>query len=247
MFSLQRVYEDVDRAVKLGVTKIYFEDDNLFFNKKRLVKLAPYLKRENLSYSLVNGANLRFLVEKSNGRYKPDHEFINTLASFGLKELTLPFETVNLEMMKKYATGKFNPEEMDPVGIVKSLKKSGIRTGSNFLIGFRDESWKSILETKNFAKHLFSEGLDQAAFHIPVPYPGTKDFEFQMNKPDIKRDFNENLLKYTDNMHVRGKPMFYTKVPKETLASAVKDFWLELNPSEYTKSTQSINLSATED
>ena len=68
-----------------------------------------------------------------------------------------------------------------------------------------------------------------------------------MNKPDIKRDFNENLLKYTDNMHVRGKPMFYTKVPKETLASAVKDFWLELNPSEYTKSTQSINLSATED
>ena len=123
MFSPQRVSEDVDRAVKLGVTRIYFEDDNLFFNKKRLVNLVPYLKRENLSYSLVNGGNLRFLVDKSNGYYKPDQEFINALASFGLKELTLPFETKNKEMMKKYATGKFDPEEMDPIGIVKSLKR----------------------------------------------------------------------------------------------------------------------------
>ena len=172
---------------------------------------------------------------------------INNLASFGLKELTLPFETKNNEMMKKYATGKYDPEEMDPIGIVKSLKKAGIRVGSNFLIGFRDESWESILETKNFAKTLFSEGLDQAGFHIPVPYPGTKDFEFQMNKPDIKKDFNENLFKYTDNMHVRGKPMFYTQVPGEDLQAAVKNFWLELNPTEYTKSTQSINLSKTED
>ena len=247
MFSPQRVSEDVDRAVKLGVTRIYFEDDNLFFNKKRLVNLVPYLKRENLSYSLVNGGNLRFLVDKSNGYYKPDQEFINALASFGLKELTLPFETKNKEMMKKYATGKFDPEEMDPIGIVKSLKKAGIRAGSNFLIGFRDESWESILETKNFAKTLFSEGLDQAGFHIPVPYPGTKDFEFQMSNPDIKKDFNKNLFKYTDNMHVRGKPMFYTEVPGEKLTAAVKDFWLELNPSEYTQSTQSINLSKPED
>ncbi len=246
MFSPERVGEDVDRAVKLGVTRIYFEDDNLFFHKKRLVKLAPYLKRDNLSYSLVNGANLRFLVEKTNGMYKPDDEFINTLAGFGLRELTLPFETKSQEMMKKYATGKFDPDEMDPVGIVKSLKKAGIRAGSNFLIGFRDESWDSILETKNFAKTLISEGLDQVGFHIPVPYPGTKDFEFQMSKSDIKRDFNENLLEYADNMHVRGTPMFETKVQKETLTSAVKDFWLELNSEEYTKSTQSINLSKTQ-
>jgi radical SAM superfamily enzyme YgiQ (UPF0313 family) len=146
-------------------------------------------------------------------------------------------------MMSKYATGKYDPDEMDPVGIVKSLKKAGIRAGSNFLIGFRDESWDSILETKNFAKTLISEGLDQVGFHIPVPYPGTKDFEYQMSKSDIRRDFNENLLKYADNMHVRGTPMFETKVQKETLTSAVKDFWLELNSTEYTTKTQSINLS----
>ena len=210
------------------------------------MKLAPYLKRPNLTYSLVNGANLRFLVNKlPKGGYVPDDNFINGLAGFGLNELVLPFETKSKEMMEKYATGKYDSDEMDPFGIVNSVRKSGIRAGSNFLIGFRDESWESILETKEFAKELVKSGLSQAGFHIPVPYPGTLDFEFQMSHSDIKKDFNENLLYYTDNMHVRGKPLFKTEVPGEKLQAAVKDFWLEINSKEYTSKTQSINLGST--
>ena len=99
MFSNERVGENIDQAIKLGVNRLYIEDDNLFFNKKRLIKLAPYLKRKGLSYSNVNGANVRFLVHKVNNKYEPDVDFINLLADFGLKELVLPFETKNKEMM----------------------------------------------------------------------------------------------------------------------------------------------------
>jgi len=243
LFSNERVGEDVSRAVKLGVTRLYFEDDNLFFNKKRLYNLASFLKREGLTYSLVNGANLRFLVNKKpNGGYEVDEDFISNLAGFGLNELVLPFETKSQEMMNKYATGKFNPDEMNPFGIVEKIKKHGIRAGSNFLIGFRDEEWQSVLDTKKFAKELYDAGLSQVGFHIPVPFPGTKDFEFQMSHSDIKKDFNNNLLYYCDNMHVRGKPLFKTKIPAEKLKAAVKDFWLEINSKEYTSKTQSINL-----
>ena len=145
----------------------------------------------------------------------------------------LPFETRSKEMMQKYATGKFDPDEMDPIGILKSLKKNGIWTRSAFLIGFRDQSWESILETKEFAKELFAEGLDQAGFSIPVPFPGTMDFQHEMSKPDIYKNFNENLLYYTDRMNVRNKPLFHTKVPGEDLQAAVYDFWQELNESSY--------------
>ena len=79
------------------------------------------------------------------------------LADFGLDELMLPFETRSKEIMKKYATGKYDPEEMNPIGILKSLKKADIRIRSNFLIGFRDESWESVLRTKEFVKELFEE------------------------------------------------------------------------------------------
>ena len=150
MFSNERVSEDVSRAVNLGVKRLYFEDDNLFFNKTRLTKLAPLLKRDGLTYSNVNGANLRFLVKKINGVYQPDVEFIDLLADFGLDELGLPFETKSKEMMAKYATGKYDPDEMNPIGILKAVNKTGIRATANFLIGFRDESWESIIETKKF-------------------------------------------------------------------------------------------------
>ena len=77
------------------------------------------------------------MLKKVNNGYEVDDEFINMLADFGLDELMLPFETRNKEIMTKYATGKYDPEEMDPIGILKSLKKAGIRIRSNFLIGFR--------------------------------------------------------------------------------------------------------------
>ena len=244
MFSNERVGEDIDQAIKLGVTRLYIEDDNLFFNKKRLIKLSPYLKRKGLSYSALNGANMRFLLHKVNNKYEPDVDFINLLADFGLNELMLPFETKSNEMIKKYASGKYDPDKMNPIGTIKAVKKAGIRACSAFLIGFRDQSWESILETKKFAKELFAEGLDHAGFAIPVPYPGTLDFEYEMKNTDTRNDFDKNLLKYTDHMWTRGLPLFPTKAPAKDLVAAVRDFWFELNPSSFTKSTISSNISA---
>ena len=242
LFSEERVSADVSRAVKLGVTRLYFEDDNLFFNKKRLYKLAPYLKREGISYSDANGANLRFLVKKVKNHYEVDDEFINMLTSFGLDELMLPFETRSNEMMQRYATGKYNPDEMLPFGILKSIKKAGINARSNFLIGFRDESWESILDTKKYAAELFSRGIDQAGFGMPVPYPGTLDFEYEMRNSDVRKDFNENLLKYTDFMHPLLKPLFPTRVSGEKLVAACRDFWEELNKADYVSKTDNLQL-----
>ena len=242
MFSNERVAADVNQAVDLGITRLYFEDDNLFFNKKRLYELAPHLKRDGLSYASVNGANLRFLVKKENNRYVVDHEFIKMLADFGLDEFVLPFETKSKEMMKKYATGKYDPDEMDPIGILKAVKKVGIKASANFLIGFRDESWESIVRTKEFAKELIEEGLDSVGFQIPVAYPGTLDFEYQMSKPDLKKDFNENLLEYADGMHTRGLPIFKTKVPGAKLARAVKEFWQELNHSSHVETSKATRV-----
>ena len=119
-----------------------------------------------MSYSDANGANLRFMVNKDNGKYTVDEDFIKMLSGFGMDELLLPFETRSNEMLQKYATGKFDPETMMPYEIVKSVKRNGISARSNFLIGFRDESWESILSTKEFAKNLFKEGIDQAGLQF---------------------------------------------------------------------------------
>jgi anaerobic magnesium-protoporphyrin IX monomethyl ester cyclase len=232
-FSLQRVSDDVTRAMSLGVTRLYFEDDNLFFSKKRLREIAPVLKRPGLEYSNVNGANLRFLFAKRNGEYVVDTDFIFMLADFGLKELVLPFESRNFEVMKKYATGKYNPDIMDSAALVKALKAAGIRLAGNFMIGFHDEPWESVLRTKNFARDMLSEGLDAVGFMSPVPYPGSKDFEWRMQDRASLEAFNRDPLSFTDRMHWRAKPLFQTAVSRDRLEAAIKDFWLELNSKGY--------------
>ncbi len=232
-FSAARVGKDVTLAMSLGVTRLYFEDDNLFFSKRRLRELAPILKRPGLEYSNVNGANLRFLFAKRSNELVVDTEFIGMLADFGLRELVLPFESRNFEVMKKYATGKYNPDIMDSAALVRALKAVGIRLAGNFMIGFHDEPWESVLRTKDFARELLGEGLDAVGFMIPVPYPGSLDFQTRMLDAASRAAFNRDPLSFTDRMHWRAKPLFPTAVPGGRLEAAIRDFWLELNPSGY--------------
>ena len=151
------------------------------------------------------------MVNSINGHYEVDNEFINMVADFGLDEILLPFESRSNEMLQKYATGKYDPDKMLPFDIIKSIKRVNMNARSNFLIGFRDEPWESILKTKEFAKELFAEGIDQAGFSIPVPFPGTQDFEYEMRNPDIRKDFNENVI--DSSLHyVFSKSKGYTDI-----------------------------------
>ncbi len=227
MFSVERVSQMVDQAVRLGVQRLYFEDDNLFFSKKRLYELARVLKRPGLEYSNVNGANLRFLFHRG----EPDVEFIAMLADFGLRELVLPFESRSWDIMQQYATGKYNPDVLDSAALVRPLKAAGIRCQGNFMIGFADEPWESVLKTKAYAAEMMAAGLDACGFMIPVPYPGSMDFE---RLPQRYRDeFDRNVLDFTDRMHWRARPLFPTLVDGGRLEAAVHEFWEELNPSAY--------------
>ena len=236
-FSKERVGKDVDNALQLGVTRLYFEDDNLFYNKKRLYDLVPYLKRDGLKYTNYNGANLRFMLKKSSsgkGKLEVDVEFIEALAELGLTEFAMPFESNNPTIISKYASGKFDADTESSVNLVHELKNAGMRLAGGFMIGFRDESWDSVLNTKEFAKLLVSEGLDEVGFRVPIPYPGCLDVEYEMKDEKIKTDFNRDPLAYTDKMVTHGAPLFPTLIPAQKLCDAVHEFWLEINSSDTT-------------
>ena len=228
-FSTEYIRKYVDYAQSLGITRLYFEDDNLFFNKRRLYELAPVLKRDGLEYSNVNGGNLRFLFNKG----EVDYAFLDMLADFGLKELTLPFESRRTAIMQQYATGKYDPDVMDSQALVQALRCRGIRTMGNFMIGFPDETWESVLRTKEYAREMMQVGLDACGFMIPVPYPGSLDFEQRMKEDDNRERFERDPLWFTDRMHWRGKPLFRTVVEGERLEAAAREWWEELNGSEY--------------
>ena len=169
-----------------------------------------------------------------NGKLEVDVEFIETLAELGLTEFAMPFESSNPTIISKYASGKYDADTETSINLVHELKKVGMHLSGAFMIGFRDESWESVLHTKEFAKLLKSEGLDEVTFRVPIPYPGCLDFEFEMKDEKIKTDFNRDPLAYTDKMTTHGAPVFSTLIPAQKLYDAVHEFWLEINSSDIT-------------
>ena len=172
----------------------------------------------------------------------PVKPIISSLPKHDLKKTKMVQKEVQQATINSITPRIFKPIKFFENNSLKAIKKAGIRAGSGFMIGFPDESWESIVKTKEFVKELFAEGLDQAGFAIPVPYPGTLDFEREMKNPEIRKNFNENLLEWTDQMHIRGRPLFPTKIPAADLEAAVKDFWEEVNSSEYVDTRSSMNI-----
>ena len=112
------------------------------------------------------------------------------------------------------------------------------------MIGFHDETWESVLRTKEFARELLAEGLDSVGFVIPVPYPGSVDFERVMQDSGLRAEFDRSPLPFTDRMQPRGRPLFKTKIPGDRLQMAVREFWQELNAPEYTASKMQHSISS---
>ena len=66
-----------------------------------------------------------------------------------------------------------------------------------------------------------------------------------MSNSDVRDDFNNNLLKYTDFMHPLLPPLFPTRVPGERLVAACREFCQELNDKNYVKQSDELQLSIT--
>ena len=54
----------------------------------------------------------------------PDEEVISLLAEVGFKSITLPFESANLRIIKKWCSNKLALDKFNPVDLIKSLKNT---------------------------------------------------------------------------------------------------------------------------
>ena len=63
-------------------------------------------------------------------------------------------------------------------------------------------------------------------------------------KTDIKKEFNKNIISFTDSICPRGLPFFETKVDGNKLLNEVRDFWQELNDASYVDVSKVSNLTS---
>ena len=122
----------------------------------------------NLDLMDVNGINMIHLVKKTNkpGWMIPDEEVISLLAEVGFKEIVLPFESGNPRIIKKWCSNKLAINQFDPGDLIKTIKKHGLYVGTNYMLGFPDETREEMQTTIDFAKKMKDYGLDHSNFYL---------------------------------------------------------------------------------
>ena len=188
--SVENVVAEIKYLVEnFGVKEIQFVDSNFLFTKKYIMKFcnAILLSGIQISFSAPNGMRLEWL----------DQELADALAKIGFYRANLGIESGSeeiLNMVEKRAL----PETFYKK--VPMLRKNGIFTVGNFMLGFPGETKKQMKETLKLALSL---DLTGANFSIYTPLPGTKLFEDMVkdgiidSNPDYR---NYNYVTYENNL-----------------------------------------------
>ena len=183
----------------IGAKQVFIEDDSIFGMKRRAIRLLKRIVGFGLDLMDVNGINMIHLVKKSKktGWMIPDEEVIELLAEVGFKEIVLPFESANLRIIKKWCSNKLALDRFDPGELIKTIKKYKMYVGTNYMLGFPDETRKEVEETVKFAKKMQEYGLDHSNFYLVMPVPGTPMFDYCIKNKHLPLDYNPDRFQWT--------------------------------------------------
>jgi anaerobic magnesium-protoporphyrin IX monomethyl ester cyclase len=231
--SDQRVIEELGVLKSLGIEQIFIEDDSLFGDKRRSIRLLNEVRGAGFDILDVNGVNVIHLLK----RWKPDHQVLEALIQAGFTEIVLPFESGNQRVIRKYATNKLNIEKSDIRGLIKACKSYGLRIAGNYMLGYPDETLAEIECTVNLAKAHMEYGLDAANFFLVMPLPGTPLFDMACANGNFTPDFDADTMNWT------RANMANTLVPADKLEEIRNTAWETINNPEFRhyKKTMIVN------
>ena len=171
--SAKNVVDEVEHMIKkYGVREFRFFDDNITWDKKRIIKICDeIIKRKlNIRWDTPNGVAIATLNEEVLTKMKKSGYYRIVMGIESGSEKTLRF------MRKPVVLSKAKE-------IIKICNKLGIWTWSTFVIGFPNEDMNEIQKTIDFAKH---SGLNFATFYVAQPYPGTEMYEIYKKEGLLK-------------------------------------------------------------
>ena len=141
------------------VRAVFFEDDTISVDKKRLRELAEAMIRADVSISWT-----------SNMRANVDRETLEICRRAGLRSVCVGFESGSDEMLKNMNKGITT--EISRV-FMQNATAAGILVHGCFMVGTRGETGKTMQETLEFALEI---NPDTAQFYPMMVYPGTEAY-----------------------------------------------------------------------
>ena len=181
--------------------KIFFYDDNMAANRKRLKRLLQLMIDEGVAVPW--GAQVRTDVVR-------DQELMELMRASNCDFVALGLESVNQATLDSF-------EKSQTVGdiehAIKVLHDYGIRAHGMFVLGADHDTPDSVSDTVKFAK---KNKIDTVMLNILTPLPGTQQFE----ELDAEGRILERDWSFYDAQHVVFRPKQMT--PYHLLQETIK-------------------------
>jgi len=165
--SAENVVDEIAEAVnRFGVDEVYFDDDSMGLDKKRMLDICRMIGERKLKFEWISQCRVDSM----------DEEILTAMKRAGCRYIRFGVESGSPEMLKIMKKGT-TPEKI--VNAFRLTRKMGIRTQAFFLFGVPGETKETIRETIDFAKRIQA---DSAQFAVVIPHPGTELFALSREK-----------------------------------------------------------------
>lgn len=170
------------------VKEVSFDDDNLAFNKKRILEICGLMVKERLDlrWDTPNGISVNTL----------DREVLTAMKKSGCYSLNLAIESGDQHILRDIMHKPVNLERAKAV--VNTCKEVGIRAFAYFVLGMPGETSETMRNSLEFAK---SVPLDEIGITIATPFPNTKLYDDCLREGYIQPFNYENYPADNDIWH----------------------------------------------
>jgi len=160
-FSIERVIEDIRDAEAHGAGSIFFPDDNITLDPKRLEKLCQAIIDAGLTH-------LRYKTQASASGIASSKHLVDKMGEAGFDGVFLGVESVNKRNLQFLGKGRMSD---DAEKAVQYLHENNIIVSTGLISGNPDDDAEDIWENFRLARRL---KVDFPIFYINTPYPKTR-------------------------------------------------------------------------
>ena len=180
--SVDYVIKEIDYLIKkYKIDGINFFDDLFIAPKQRLLLLVEKIKEKGWDKTIVfSGLARANLI---------DEEIIKALKSINLKRLSFGFENFSPKILNYLKVNSVSVK--DNINAINLCHKYGIAVSSGFIVGTPGETIKDLQITYAGMKKY---PIENPSIYILLAYPGTKIWNFALDKGLVSKDMNMNKL-----------------------------------------------------
>jgi len=187
-FSIERVIEDIRDAQAHGAGSIFFPDDNITLDTKRLERLCQAIIDNGLTH-------LRYKTQASASGIASSKQLVDKMGEAGFDGVFLGVESINKRNLEFLGKGKMSN---DAEKAVQYLHDNNIIVSTGLIGGNPDDDEEDMWENFRLARRL---KVDFPIFYISTPYPKT---QMRAELEEMGLVTNNDFTRY-DGLHANLK------------------------------------------